>query len=322
MRWTRRDVLAGLGAGGLAGLSGAFPFWVQARAGAAERLYPPKDLSVFALPLHRGAMDLRVGCAAITWNGNDRQAIDDISALGYPGIQLRANAVTEFPDPHALASLVAEHKLTFVALSSGDTTVDSAKAAATIEKHAANARYLQAAGGKYLQVIGSFEKLRNYTQADYKQQGEQLTAIGKRAAEYGIQTGFHNHMGSIGQSPEAVDAIMAASDPRYVKLELDVAHYLQAGGDPAAAIRKYRDRLLFLHLKDVESAHTRNGYQFVELGQGRVNFQAIDTAVREIHFRGWGIVELDGEREGNGRTPKQSAEISKQFLEQKMGVRV
>ncbi|MBI4420795.1 MAG: hypothetical protein HY560_08215 [Gemmatimonadetes bacterium] len=36
--------------------------------------------------------DIRFGYAAITWGGNDRQAIDDIAAVGFRGIQLRASA--------------------------------------------------------------------------------------------------------------------------------------------------------------------------------------------------------------------------------------
>ena len=79
-------------------------------------------------------------------------------------------------------------------------------------------------------------------------------------------------MNTIGQKPEQVDAILDAADSSYVKLELDTAHYAQGGGDPAALIRKYKGRLLFLHLKDTKPAATLNGYEFVELGQGRVNF--------------------------------------------------
>ena len=320
MSWTRREMLAGMG---LAGVCATIPPLLQKAAAAPfERLYPPMDLSIFDVPLHRGGTEMRVGCASITWGGNDKQAIDEIAALGYPGIQLRANATKEFADPRALEALLAQHKLTFVAMSSGVTTLDPAKEKETVELHAANAKYMHAAGGKYLQVIGTFAKGRTYTQADYRQQGEQLTEIGKRAAEYGIKTGFHNHMGSIGQTPEAVDAILAAADPRYVKLELDVAHYYQGGGDPAAAIRKYGPRVLFLHLKDVQPAGTKDGYEFVELGQGKVNFEQIFAALRAIDFRGWSVVELDGERPGDTRTPKQSAELSKQFLEQKMGVQV
>jgi inosose dehydratase len=107
-----------------------------------------------------------------------------------------------------------------------------------------------------------------------------------------------------------------------VKLELDVAHYLQGGGDPAAAVRKYKRRLLFMHLKDVvPSKSTRDGYQFVELGQGKVNFKALLAALEEIHFRGWGVVELDGERPGSTRSPEESARMSKQYMET-LGVRV
>src|SRR5438445_13822851 len=104
-------------------------------------------------------------------------------------------------------------------------------------------------------------------------------------------------MGSLGERPEAVDQIMQASDPRYVKLELDVAHYFQGGGDSAQAIRKYGDRLLFLYIKDVEklpaSADREHAYRSVELARGKVDLPAIIEALRQVHFRCWAVVELD-----------------------------
>lgn len=318
MAYSRRDFLVSLGAA-------AAVVSVPVRAAHAltgdSLLFPPMDLSYFDTPIHRGPMKIQIGYAAITWNENDNQAIEDVSAVGYPGIQLRANVIGEYPDPHAVKEKLAKHHLTFVALSSGDAPLDPAAEKKMLDTHAAHAKYLHQAGGKYLQVIGTFAQ-KSYTSSDYKREGMLLTEIGKRAADYGIQTGFHNHMGSIGQTPEQVDAILDAADPRYVKLELDTGHYLQGGGDPAEAIRKYHDRLLFLHLKDVESAPTKSGYQFVELGQGRVNFVAIFDALRTANFRGWGVVELDGERTGVHRTPKQSAEMSKDYLIHKLGVQV
>ena len=53
-----------------------------------------------------------------------------------------------------------------------------------------------------------------------------------------------------------------------------------------------------------------------------MNFVAIFDALRSYHFRGWGVVELDGERTGVNRTPKQSAEMSKEYLIHKLGVQV
>ena len=300
------------------------PWWHRAMAGVAApaRLYPPMDLAHFDVPLARGPMALKIGCAAITWGGNDGQAIQQIAALGYPGIQLRANVIEEHRDPQSLADALAQHKLTFVALSSGNCTLDPAKEKEMLATHEAHAKYVHQAGGKYLQVIGAgtVKGAHGWTTADYKRQGMLLTEIGKRSAEFGVPVGFHNHMGTIAEKPEATDAILAAADANYVKLELDVAHYVEGGGDPAAAVRRYQQRLLFLHLKDVKAdAGAPHGYEFVELGQGRVDFEALLAALREVHFRGWGIVELDGERPGVTRTPEESARMSKQFLEQ-MGV--
>lgn len=324
MRITRRRWLAGMAAAGAVSVCRSTLSSAAAELAGPARLYPPMDLSLFDTPVHRGAFDLKVGCAAITWDGRDGEAIQQIATLGYPGIQLRANVLKEHPDPKTLADTLAAHHLTFVALSSGTTPLDPAKEKETLEEHAQHAKYLQAAGGKYLQIIGAGNNdgKQTFTTADYKRQGQLLTEVGKRAAEYGIQTGFHNHMGTIGQTPQATDAILEAADPRYVKLELDVAHYQQGGGDPAAAIRKYHKRLLFLHLKDVvPSTSAHGGYQFVELGQGRVDFKGVLAALREVDFRGWGIVELDGERPGSTRSPEESAKMSKQYLES-LGVQV
>ncbi|PYS33598.1 MAG: xylose isomerase, partial [Acidobacteria bacterium] len=161
--------------------------------------------------------------------------------------------------------------------------------------------------------------------ADFKELGRVLTEIGKRAVDLGVPVGYHNHMGSLGEAPDEVDRIMEAADPRYVKLELDIAHYQQGGGDPARAIRQYHDRLLFLHIKDVESlAMSDEGgraYRWVELGRGRVNLPAVFAALKDVKFRGWAVIELDSVPD-KSRTPKECAQISKKYVEEKLGMKI
>jgi inosose dehydratase len=313
---SRREFLAALaGTGALA----ALPRTV--RASVAGPLYPPMNLSVFDTPLHRGATEIRLGCAAMTWGDNAANAINDIAADGFAGIQLRAPTLDQYPDPHALRDLLAQHKLTFVALSSGTTSLDPAMRKQQLETHAQHAHYVHEAGGFYLQLISANAKPgQTFTADQYKLQGEIFTEIGKRIADDGIRLGFHNHMNSIGQPPEAVEAILEASDPNYVYLLLDVAHYAQGGGDPVAAIRKYDKRILFMHFKDVKKADNANGYEWVELGKGHLDFPAILAALDEIHFRGWGVVELDRVPKGDTLTPKEANALSLQFLE-RLGVR-
>ena len=314
---SRRKFLAGVTAVGGTALAGAVP---GAQALLPRPLYPPMSLAYFDKKISPAAADIRIGYAAITWGGNDRQAIEDISAVGYKGIQLRSNCIEEFGSPEKVRDLLAEHSLQFVALSSGDLDVEAADPAATVAHHVSNCRFLRDAGGMYLQIIDKKPK-HEPTPADYKRLGQMLTELGKQTADLGIPLGYHNHMGSMGQTPEAVDRVMEASDPRYVKLELDIAHYYEGGGDPAKAILKYRDRLLFLHLKDAKplaSQDAKRDYQFAELGQGNVDLAAVLKALNETKFRGWAIVELDGPTDGT-HTPKKSAEVSKQYL-QKAGL--
>ncbi|MGC1621057.1 MAG: sugar phosphate isomerase/epimerase [Candidatus Acidiferrum sp.] len=318
-RKPRREFLAGLGA---LAAAASFPEVVLS---ARERLYPPADLSYFDTPIAPASFELHIGYAAITWGGHDRQAMEDIAAVGYPAIQIRSNAVQEFGSGAALHEVLEKYHLNMIAFSSGDISIDPAIESSEIARHVANATFVHEAGGSYLQIIDQRPKGREIVAADYKRLGGLLTELGKRVADLGLQLGYHNHMGAMGQTPEGLDQIMAAVDPRYAKLELDVAHYFQGGGDPAKAIEKYRDRLLFLHLKDVEhlpeGADSKQSYRFVELGRGLVNLPAVIDALREIDFRGWGIVELDAVPD-KARTPKESAIINKKYIEEKLGLRV
>jgi len=283
---------------------------------------------VEALMPPAGAFSVRFGYAAITWNGQDLQAIDDIAAGGFKGIQLRSPILQQFGDkPAALKELLAQRGLTFVALSSGTVSIDPAKRQEELEKHASHAKFVKDCGGLYLQVIDERPKGRPVTAADFKYMGSLLTDIGKRAADLGIGLGYHHHMNALGESPKEIAAVMEASDPKLLRMELDIAHYLQGGGDPVAAVKQYGERILFLHIKDVislvpgDTKEPSRSYKFVELGQGKVDIPGVFAALKALPFRGWAIVELDAVPVPN-RTPKESLEISKKYIQETLGLTV
>ena len=319
----RRHFIFGLGA---AAAASAVPVNTLARV-LDPPLYLPADLSYFNRTITPAPGLIRFGYAAITWENNDTQAIKEISDLGFPGIQLRSNVLNDYGDrPKALRDLLDQYHLEMVALSSGGVRVEPGSEKDEIAKHIRNARFVHDVGGRYLQVTDSARpKGRKPEAADFKQLGRLLTEIGKRAADLGIPVGYHNHMGSLGETPDEVDQILDAVDPRYVKLELDIAHYQQGGGDPARAIRQNHDRLLFLHIKDVENLATNDGrgrnYRFVELGRGRVDLPAVFTALKDVKFRGWAIIELDGVPD-KSRTPKECAQISKKYVEDTLRLKI
>lgn len=271
-----------------------------------------------------GKEGIKFGYTAMTWGEEERKAIDEIAALGFAGIQFRANAVTDFKADE-LRRLLGENKLTFVALSSGEVSIEE-PAADQVAKHLANARFVRDAGGLYLQVLDQLKAYpRSATPEECKKLGSLLNEIGKRTADMGIPLGYHNHLNTLSQMPRNLDLILDSTDPRFVKLELDTAHIVAGGGDPAATILRYRDRLLFLHLKDVvdipaNTPRAKYPFQFVELGQGKVDLPAVFAALRKIRFSGWAVVELDRVPD-KARTPKECAQISKSYL-QKIGATI
>src|SRR5882724_1252152 len=119
MSSSRRQFIFGIGAA-----AASLPVKLLGRT-INQSLTPAKDLSYFERPIMPAPSDIRFGYASITWNGEDVKAIEDISASGFKGIRLRSNFLKEFGDkPVALRDLLAQHKLTLVAFSSGGPNID------------------------------------------------------------------------------------------------------------------------------------------------------------------------------------------------------
>ena len=104
-----------------------------------------------------------------------------------------------------------------------------------------------------------------------------------------------------------------------VRLLFDIAHYQQGGGDPVAAIRRYGNAIKVVHLKDVRPIDAAPGYQWVELGRGRVDVKGCVAALKAIDFDGWAIVELDKVVDPGG-TPKASAEANRAYAVNQLGL--
>jgi inosose dehydratase len=272
-----------------------------------------------------GAREIEFGYTAMTWGKNERQAIDDIAAVGFRGIQFRSEALTEFK-PADLQALLRQKQLKFVALSSGDVSLDAGPESGQIDEHVSHAKFVRDAGGLYLQILDQLKAYPRHATADEcKRLGQLLSELGKRTADIGIPLAYHNHLNTISERPENLKLVLEASDPRYVKLELDTAHYVAGGGDPAQAIAEYKDRLLFLHLKDVvdiprDTPGAKYPFKFVELGRGKVNLPAVFAALDKINYRGWAVVELDRVPD-KSRTPKECATISRDYLKEKFGAK-
>lgn len=273
------------------------------------------------LPL-RAAGAIRVGYSAITWGGNDAQAIADVGALGFKGIQLRASAFNTYASrPADLKALLAKHRVAFAVLSSGNVNYQPDARQASIDLHLSHARFVRDAGGQFMQVLDELPKGRAVSPDDHKALADVLNTLGARTKAIGVPLVYHNHMNSIGERPEAIEAIMAECDASAVGLLFDIAHYQQGGGDPVKAIARYGKAITAVHLKDVRPIDAAPGYQWVELGRGRIDVKGCVAALQKNGFDGWAIVELDRVVDPGG-TPKASAETNREYVVNQLGLRL
>ena len=267
------------------------------------------------------APNIRVGYAAITWGGKDQQAIEEIADAGYKGVQLRASAFDTWgTQPDALRALLQKHDLRFAVLSSGNLKYDAASAQQQLEMHTSHAKFVRDAGGELLQVIDEKPKDHAPGSEDFKRLGGLMSELGRRTAAIGVPLVYHHHMNSTGEPPDAIDAILSHADPASVWLLFDIAHYYQGGGDPVNGIRRYAGRIKVVHLKDVRAIDAAPGYQWVELGRGRVDEKSCVAALRGADYKGWAIVELDRVVDPDG-TPKASAIANREYVVKTLGLK-
>lgn len=199
------------------------------------------------------------------------------------------------------------------------------------DKFREDVKFMKALNGLFLQVTDGGKPNVQYSTDDIKTLGASMTELGRIAKEFGLTLGYHPHFGMLGETRQGISKVMDATDPAYVKIIVDVAHLTLGGSDPAEVIRTYHHRLAFFHFKDlrqdtynaVQQNHDTGGrirLRFCEIGHGMLNFAPIMAAIRDVHFRGWIVVELDRYVPAPGG-PIASARINKAALE-KLGFKV
>jgi inosose dehydratase len=74
------------------------------------------------------------------------------------------------------------------------------------------------------------------------------------AEDYGVTLVFHPHADTHVDTQQRVERFLDDTDPAYVSTCLDVGHIAYCGGDNLALIRKYPERIGYVHLKQADPA--------------------------------------------------------------------
>jgi inosose dehydratase len=78
-------------------------------------------------------------------------------------------------------------------------------------------------------------------------------ALGKRLQEqFGLQQQFHSHADSHVQGQAEIERLLENTDPELLTLCLDTGHAEYGGASSVDLIRKYPERIGYLHLKQID----------------------------------------------------------------------
>ena len=142
-------------------------------------------------------------------------------------------------------------------------------------------------GHEYIVCPWIDEKQR--TADGMKRAAELFQKAGEESAKAGIQFAFHNHTFEFQKTPGLEGKVpydlILATDPKYVKLELDLCWASVAGQDPVKLFEEHPGRFPLVHVKDMkelpkgEAAATASPDQVManmtEVGGGVIDFKRI-----------------------------------------------
>jgi sugar phosphate isomerase/epimerase len=105
-----------------------------------------------------------------------------------------------------------------------------------------------------------------------------MNEAGRICAREGLTFNFHNHSDEFATVDGVVpyDYVLANTDPKTVKLELDSYWVVNAGRDPIEYLNRHAGRYVQCHLKD----RAANG-DFATVGQGTVDFAGLLAAAQK-----------------------------------------
>ncbi|WP_405166052.1 sugar phosphate isomerase/epimerase [Nocardia sp. NBC_01499] len=274
-----------------------------------EPLYP---LRIAAAPISWGV------CEVPGWGHvlDAHTVLAEMAALGLSATELGPPGYLP-RDPDELRSLLTTFDIAavggFLALvlhQEPERVIAEAKQAADLfAATGADVLVLAAATG-----LGGYDARPQLSEAEWGTLIDTSAAIRDIAAEYGLRTVLHPHVGTQVETEPEVERFLADSD---LDLCLDTGHLLIGGTDPVLLAQRHADRIGHIHLKDVSRAvadEVRGGAMeyseavrrglYVPLGEGDVDIAALVQSVQAAGYRGWYVLEQD-----TALRPTDSAEL-------------
>ncbi|MCX7280738.1 MAG: sugar phosphate isomerase/epimerase, partial [Alphaproteobacteria bacterium] len=189
--------------------------------------------------------------------------------------------------------------------------IDADQVPKTMADHIAFCRdFLQPLGCDHWKINMGQRPAGGPSEEQLKRLAENLNQLGEKTIAMGVRLSPHPHIWGPLEREKDMRFVMDHTDPKYVWMTADTGHLVLGGGDPVQIISDYFPRVSEIHLKDTYAKYRGNTQTptpemhkeasvYHNLGGGGVDFPALFKLLRDRHFKGWAIFDVDGPRKGD-----------------------
>ncbi|MFG6083469.1 myo-inosose-2 dehydratase [Paracoccus litorisediminis] len=268
---------------------------------------------------------IRYGTNPIAWANDDDQSIgahipteqilhEAGEVIGFDGIE---NGHRWPDDPQALKSLLGRYGLKFISgwYSTELLTRSVEDEIAAVQPHLAK---LKANDCKVCIVCECSNTVHGRADVPVNDRprlsADEMAEFGRKIEEFaaylatqGITLAYHHHMGTVVESPEEIDAFMAATGPA-THLLFDAGHCAFGGGNPEEVLARHVARVAHFHAKNIRLPVTRrvraenlSFIQGVLAGaftvpgdpEGAIDFVPLLRILAGAGYDGWLVIEAE-----------------------------
>jgi sugar phosphate isomerase/epimerase len=165
----------------------------------------------------------------------------------------------------------------------------------------------QTIGHRYLLLAWTPPEERR-TLEQYRRLADLCNEAGARMQREGVQFAYHNHDFEFAPLEGEVpyDLLLERTDPRLVKLEMDLYWTVKGGASPVEYFERHPGRFHLLHVKDMDATPRRF---FADVGKGTIDFKSIFARSRQAGVRHYFV-----ENDEPAGSPFDSLRVSIEYL--------
>lgn len=236
---------------------------------------------------------------------DDKKVIEKIANIGYKNIEMFDGNLERFKDnPNELKEILAENKVSLLGVYVTANFIYEDAFPDELWHIKETAKLAKELGAKHIVLGGGAIRFDGIKDKDYYTLAKNLDIAKKEIEKHDLIASYHPHLGCMVENNDQINKLFSLTEINFCP---DLAHLEAGGSDAFELVKKYKDRIKYVHLKDY-----KNG-EFMPLGKGLIPIEDIISYLLDNNFNGDWLVEIDGYK----GDPVEASKTSYEFLNKK-----